>query len=399
MSIIGRSVLSKNPVKPIKRHFPKRIRAYLREQSACCKPSTVRGYQVNLSHFQNWLREANGDRPFPQQIARLTKPLLQDYLSYLNERDLVPYTKVNYLLSVRKYLAWEADRSTVKEDLLEALDRKHLPKVPEYLPRPLSSENDRLLQKILCESKSPYAPLFLLLRQTGMRIGELINLPKDCVITNDKEEKYLKVPLGKMDNERLVPLTGESLELIEGIRKAPPLKENRWDPNRLIGLSGPASSVYRLLAHRFEKILGGMIDQERDITFHRLRHTYATSLLTAGVGLVSLMKLLGHRRIEMTLRYAKVTPSHLRNEYLKAIRILENQSAVTETQKSGEITGLLHPSEIIRQIASFLSKTNASPPLQKKNLLLRLSRITRDLSKIPFSQKFKINLPRENQTS
>lgn len=49
-------------------------------------------------------------------------------------------------------------------------------------------------------------------------------------------------------------------------------------------------------------------------TDHRLRHTYAASLLSGGVGLIFLMKLLGHRRIEMTLRYAKVTPSHLRNE-------------------------------------------------------------------------------------
>jgi hypothetical protein len=135
-----------------------------------------------------------------------------------------------------------------------------------------------------------------------------------------------------------------------------------------------------------------MTDQEKVITFHRLRHTYATSLLTGGVSLVSLMKLLGHKRIEMTLRYAKVTPSHLRDEYLKAIRILENQTTVTKIQKSGT-TGLLHPSDIIRQITSFLVKTNAAPPLQKKNLLLRLGRITNDLSKIPFSQKFKVTLP------
>jgi site-specific recombinase XerD len=66
----------------------------------------------------------------------------------------------------------------------------------------------------LRESQSPYAPLFLLLRQTGMRIGELIHLPPDCVLTNDKGEHYLKVPLGKMNNERMAPLTEESFELI-----------------------------------------------------------------------------------------------------------------------------------------------------------------------------------------
>lgn len=318
---------------------------------------------------------------------------------YLNNKKLVPYTKVNYLLSVKKYLQWEVEQGRVTENVLEALDRKHLPKVPEYLPRPLSSENDRLLQNILQKSEHPYASPFLLLRHTGLRISELINLPKDCVVTDGRDEKYLKVPLGKMNNERLVPLAESDLALIEKIRATHPLTAKRWDPNRLIGLRGPVSSVYPHLVRRFKKLVGEMTDQNKPVTFHRLRHTYATTLLTGGIGLVSLMKLLGHRRIEMTLRYAKVTPSHLRDEYLKAIRVLENQSVITNTKNSGEITGQWQPAELIRQISRFLNKTNATPRSQKKNLLLRLTRIEKELAKIPFPQKFIIRLPRENQTS
>lgn len=333
-----------------------------------------------------------------KRIATLTHDDLRAYFLHLCARPLVPYTKVNYLLAVKKYLQWEVERGTISEDLLEVLDRRHFPKVPEYLPRPLSHENDRFLQGRLRTSESPYAPLFLLLRHTGMRISELINLPVDCVMTTSQGEKYLKVPLGKMNNERLVPLTEEALSWIETI-KATTLRTRRQDKTRLINLSGSVACVYNLLGHRFEKLVGDMTDGNKPITFHRLRHTYATTLLTGGVGLVSLMRLLGHRRIEMTLRYAKVTPTHLRDEYLKAIRVLENQSCITEIRNSVEITGRLHPSEVIRQIASFLNKPNAASSVQKKNLILRLSRLKDDLAKISFNQKFRINLTRGNQTS
>ncbi|MBF0491783.1 MAG: tyrosine-type recombinase/integrase [Deltaproteobacteria bacterium] len=129
------------------------------------------------------------------------------------------------------------------------------------------------------------------------------------------------------------------------------------------------------------------------VTFHRLRHSYATSLLTGGLSIVSLMKLLGHRRIEMTLRYAKVTPSHLRNEYLKAIQILEQQSLeypIASKQKSRS-NRQEHPQILIQQAAALIRKSALLPTFSKKNLLLKLSRLSEQLSQINFSQKFSQN--------
>lgn len=376
---------------------PERLHDYLRDQSACCKPSTVNAYQTQLAHFCNWLEIVLPTLSFNKQIEKLNTSLLRNYILYLNDKKLVPYSKVNYLLSVKKYLAWEVNRGTLNEEILEVLDRKHLPKVPEYLPRPLSSENDLILLSRLREANSPYASLFLLLRHTGMRISELINLPPDCVITTLKDEKYLKVPLGKMNTERLVPLTNETFELIEKIKNSPPLKMNRQDKNRLINLSGPVSSVYSLLSLRFKKIVGDLSDQQKNITFHRLRHTYATTLLTGGVGLVSLMKLLGHRRIEMTLRYAKVTPAHLRDEYFKAIHVLENQSEAAFSKNLTQTSGLYDPSDIIARLSSFVLKSSRLSTPHQKNLLRKLRTLQHDLSQITFSQKFTLEFSRDQQ--
>ena len=61
--------------------------------------------------------------------------------------------------------------------------------------------------------------------------------------------------------------------------------------------------------------------------------------------------------------------------------------------KTGDVINETHPAILIAQIGSFLNKTASLPSLQKKNLLLRLSRIKNDLAKIHFRQNFKVILP------
>lgn len=363
-----------------------RIADYLRLESARCKPGTIACYRQSLKQFCGVIKI--------RKIPSLTTAHLNTYIIALAGRNLAPYTKVNHMLAVRKYLQWELGEGTIAEELVCVLNRAKLPPVPEYLPRPLSTENDLTLQNKLRESDSPYAALFLLLRQTGLRISELINLPRDCVLTNPQNEKYLKVPLGKMNTERLVPLARESIGIIDGIRKLPPLRIKRHNPDRLLGLDGNA---YAHLARHFKKIRGDMTDQGKPITFHRLRHTYATTLLTAGVSLVSLMRLLGHRRIEMTLRYAKVTPQHLRSEYLKAVTVLENQCVPWETKVFGELTTARHPAEILDQLGAFLHATSQISSRNKKNIILRISRLKQDFARISFSKKFVLREFRENR--
>ena|SRR5947209_7404326 len=51
---------------------------------------------------------------------------------------------------------------------------------------------------------------------------------------------------------------------------------------------------------------------------HQLRHTYATMLLRAGIVLPGLMKLLGHRKANMTLRYVEITQHDLQREFHQA---------------------------------------------------------------------------------
>ena len=64
---------------------------------------------------------------------------------------------------------------------------------------------------------------------------------------------------------------------------------------------------------------------ERGYTLHRLRHSFASELLNAGMRLECLQPLLGHTRIEMTRRYARLTDKSREEEYFRAMAIIEKE--------------------------------------------------------------------------
>ena len=87
------------------------------------------------------------------------------------------------------------------------------------LPRYLPVDADRRLTAALTEHPdNELAALALRLqRGCGLRIGELLDLELDCVHEIAGNGAWLKVPLGKLDTERMVPLDDETLDLIDRI--------------------------------------------------------------------------------------------------------------------------------------------------------------------------------------
>ena len=94
-----------------------------------------------------------------------------------------------------------------------------LPTLPEYVPRPLSPEDDHRLQDELRRQDDLYSNALLLTRLTGIRIGECIHLPLNCLRQIGPEQWALHVPLGKLHTERLVPLDSEGLRLLNRIQE------------------------------------------------------------------------------------------------------------------------------------------------------------------------------------
>jgi hypothetical protein len=96
------------------------------------------------------------------------------------------------------------------------------------------------------------------------------------------------------------------------------------------------------------------------ITSHRLRHTYATELLSAGMSLVGVMRLLGHRDYRMTLRYAAITPETIGDEYQKALAQLATKYRIPPPTPSPP-EGANDPDPLLERLARWARQHAASP--------------------------------------
>jgi integrase len=203
--------------------------------------------------------------------------------------------------------------------------RRDMPREPRPLPRYIPPDADRRLTQALQASPNRLAADgLLLLRATGMRIGELLNLELDCVHEVPGLGAWLKVPLGKFDTERMIPLDDETVAVIDRLVAARgpqrPLRHPRT--GRMVEFL-VVHYGRRISDHALRAVLrrAGAEAGLKDVVPHQLRHTYATALVNSGVSLQHLMVLLGHQAPEMSLRYGRLFDATVRESYQRALTL------------------------------------------------------------------------------
>jgi hypothetical protein len=132
----------------------------------------------------------------------------------------------------------------------------------------------------------------------------------------------LKIPLGKLDSERMIPLDDDTVALIDRITvtrdhsRALPHPRTGRPTQFLFNHHGRRLSQTAL---RIELRRSAAAAGIGHVTPHQLRHTYATAMVNAGVSLQALMRLLGHVSAAMSLRYAHLFDHTVRAEYERAL--------------------------------------------------------------------------------
>jgi len=234
------------------------------------------------------------------------------------------------VLSVRNFLddiclwGW-ADRPA--RQLLFAAD---VPRLPRPLPRALPPHVDAALMAAVTQLEDPFAcTALILLRRTGLRIGECLDLELSCVVDYGPAGTWLRVPLGKLATERAVPLDAATVTILDdwvasrGRQRALPHPRTGQPADFLFVQRGRRLGRTRLVNGLAEATRrAGLLGSDGEplaVTPHQLRHTYGTELINAGMSLQALMALMGHVTAEMTLRYATLASPTLRHAYEEAI--------------------------------------------------------------------------------
>ena len=185
-----------------------------------------------------------------------------------------------------------------------------IPPRPEPLPKFLDDRDAARLMAAARAAADPRDRLVVeVLARTGLRAGELCDLEADAVVRIG-DGHWLRVPIGKLRNDRYVPLHPQLVELLadwtaqnlEHIRRHHRLvADQRGTLDRHLVV--PASSD-RVGRHAGVKVHP-----------HQLRHTLATQAINRGMRLEAIAALLGHRSMDMTLTYARIADRVVADEY------------------------------------------------------------------------------------
>ena len=267
------------------------------------KAATLRAYRGDLTAASAAL---------PQPITELRRDALE---AWLGEAPTAS-TQTRRLASLRGFCAWCLAHERITRDPTLGLEARSS---TTRLPRPVRGETDRkTLDAAIAGYALPCRLIFTLLRETGMRVGEVVALNAgDVNLAPGHEGLHVRDPKNRV--ERVVILgpnsTERSMRLLRRHLKAQgelPGTYPLFSSNRATRLR------YGTVRYHWGKLCAaaGLLDETGAprYTIHQLRHTTATELLEQGHKLETVQHRLGHRDIRTTMGYAEVSDAAVRAE-------------------------------------------------------------------------------------
>jgi len=278
-------------------------------------PKTVVWYSANLKSFHNYLKS----RHLPDTLDKIDIKILRQYVLYLLKKNkyqghpITPEkaepvsasTVHGHVRTLRAFFNW-----LVAEGFIEISPAKNL-KPPKVCRKVVSTLSDEEIRAILCvltpvnSSVARNQTIFMLLLDTGLRMGELMNLKMDDV---HMDEGLLKV-MGKGKKERIVPMGSNAQRALHRYLF-------RYRPKPLhLGINNAFLSVLgKPLTENSIKLIFSRLAKKSGVSrlhAHLCRHTFATRFLINGGDVFTLQQILGHSTLEMVRHYVNLAANHV----------------------------------------------------------------------------------------
>jgi integrase len=277
------------------------------------------------SHFDLWLKPVLGDLPLrqikPFHLEKVKKNLLDAGRSPRTvQYCFATFRQVWNTARIKDFVSGDSPARKVK---LPKFDNKRL--------RFLTSEEANKLLQALAKKSQQLHDIALLSLHCGLRAGEIFRL---CWGDVDLDNETLTIRDSKSGKTRYAYLTEATKALLASLYVD-------QEPNQLVFTARGGNQITEV-SHSFDRALedtklnNGVSDRRQKVTFHTLRHTFASWLVQDGVDLYVVKELLGHHSIQLTERYSHLQPDGPK----KAVKLFDQKRDQMEHQEQSNVINL-----------------------------------------------------------
>ncbi|NTU64894.1 MAG: tyrosine-type recombinase/integrase [Chloroflexi bacterium] len=276
---------------------------WLRRRNA--EARTWRDYGYDLKQFV----EVVGDQP----PAAITFHDVDRFVMQQAAQGFSPATINRRLATVQSLYAFLSDEDPLL--ICPVLPHRHVLRQPRHLPRPVPQADLDKFFAMIDDARD--RAMFTLMLRCGLRIGEVASLKLTDLYLNEARPRL--VAQGKGSKERSVYLSPQAERTLHAY-----LRERPTVASEFVFLSYQAAGLSTTAIHK--RLMIYRAQAAIKITAHRLRHTFASDLVSVDVPVTTIQKLLGHAWLETTQTYVAANDHQVQADYYAASQKLEGWS-------------------------------------------------------------------------
>lgn len=268
-------------------------------------PKTVDAYATDVRDYLQELHKRG------VQVEAATREDVLEHLAFLGKKGLSPRSRARHLAALRGFHRFLEDEKLAPADPTNDLDTpKHARKLPVFLTldeveallaspdvKTVTGVRDRAMIEVL------YA--------TGLRVSELVSLSINDVNLTDG----FVLAFGKGRKERVVPLGKKAIDALKAWLEGPRLTMLKGRDSRALFLTPRGKGFTRMGFWKLLRRHARGAGITKNLSPHKLRHSFATHLVERGADLRAVQAMLGHADLSTTQIYTHVDAQRLRSIY------------------------------------------------------------------------------------
>jgi site-specific recombinase XerD len=254
-----------------------------------------------------------------QDLTQTTPTDIDAWIAAACQQGLAPGTIVTCRRGLQGFFVFLRGQGVLAQSPIQL--PRHQILVPARLPRPMAEAEVVAFFRVIDALED--RTMFLLMLRCGLRVSEVSGVRWSAI---DLGQGTLRVDNSKGQVDRVVYLAPDVATALRQWQRLQTAAASYVFPSRMVrkgGLPLGARHIRNRMTHYLKR--AGITKRYAP---HALRHTFATQLLNAGASREVVKELMGHRSLQMTLRYTQLYDRTKRSQYDHAMAQVEQRQGL-----------------------------------------------------------------------